>query len=62
MANHEAAIQSGLLQRQPLMQVNHILNILISSSAEGEGERMRCGEFVPRVSWYALALENRKFG
>lgn len=50
MANHEAAIQSGPLQRQPLMQVNHILNILISSSAEGEGGRMRSGEFVPRVS------------
>lgn len=50
IANHEAAIQSGPLQRQPLMQVNHILNILISSGEEGEGGRMRSGEFVPRVS------------
>lgn len=39
MTNHGPAIQSGPLHRQPLMQVNHILNILISSGAEGEGGR-----------------------
>lgn len=38
MTNHGPAIQSGPLQREPLMQVNHILNILISKSG---GKRVR---------------------
>lgn len=42
MTNHGPAIQSGPLHREPLMQVNHILNILISRS--GGGERGRKGE------------------
>lgn len=44
MTNHGPAIQSGPLHREPLMQVNHILNILISRS--GGGERGRKGERV----------------
>lgn len=37
MTNHEPATQSSLLHREPLMQVNHILNILISRSWGWEG-------------------------
>lgn len=44
------------------MQVNHILNILISSGAEGEGGRKRREEFVPHISWHAWVPENRKLG
>lgn len=36
MTNHGPAIQSGPLHKEPLMQVNHILNILISRSGGGE--------------------------
>lgn len=38
MTNLGPTIQRGPLHRQPLMQVNHILNILISSGRRGRKE------------------------
>lgn len=37
MTSHEAAIQRRLLHTEPLMQVNHVLNILISRRGLGGG-------------------------
>lgn len=42
MTNHGPVIQSKSLHGEALMQVNHILNVLISRS--GGGERGRRGE------------------
>lgn len=65
MNNHGPAIQSEPLRREPLMQVNHILNILISRSGGGERrkegkERGGRAKFVPHVSWHAWVHENRR--
>lgn len=44
MSNHGRAIQSEPFQREPLMQVNHILNILISrSGGKSEGGWVKRG-------------------